>query len=899
MSVLEGVGLNFDETMSGTLSRPGEAPGPIRLDMHIEIEDLHRFLLVGEHRAKVAGTLTWAPLGGALPIRDGAFCLFRPDPDSPDYHLVYDLTLTGKDGQRYSLHGEKTTRDDPGFDLLHDMTVMQASIYQGDPGTGTAVASGEIRFDLADLPAFAASFKVVNAKSFWTEVAAKAAFLSFALGTLSEEYLKDLSPTYDTGYENVVLNGSLRSSGGQVRPFFMVTGVHDRGFPWGDGELFWDVLLVIGDGAGGWLRFAITDRILEGLEIDVAQGYARYHGPVFALSQSDASFSQMRQGAPQLLKKQMRFELTFQAKECDQVGFPFRELSAHLPSWTTRLADAVHEVLPSAHPLGIWITPHAILGAGGTLQIDGEQWAVQPDTRGEAERSNWKNVREPTLLYHYLCALDPASGRSQVQIDARTLRNERLDVLKDQFDHLVGALVARVSSADVEIGPEGRKVRPLPVTGGEASDVARLTVVSPPVLQISNDQYPTAIFERNLVQVADGTGTVRLALEEKMRLLRVEPANSTATCKVAAVRGDDKFAALDQVLQKSDFGTVLNRALEASGKKREDFQIAIKPNFMFSYSKHDRSTFTDPELVDHLARRLRAQGFTKIKLVEAQSSYGEYFDKRSVKEMAEYLGYTGQDAQGPLYEVVDLTLDEHEHRELGPKLGKHPVPLTWRDADFRISFAKNKTHAYAFYTLTLKNIYGALPLGAKFKEYHCKRGIYETTMEYLAAFPVHFGLIDAWLSADGPFGVFADPGPNHTRTILGGESLVAVDWVGATKMGIDPMVSEYMRRAVERFGKPGIEMVGDESPYWPWLNVPPALTTFTNKILDGDYAAGNVFYALMANMDSERFAFKGNHLLEAGRFLTKPLRDTFFVQTGQPPTLANRAAAWLQAKLGS
>jgi uncharacterized protein (DUF362 family) len=88
--------------------------------------------------------------------------------------------------------------------------------------------------------------------------------------------------------------------------------------------------------------------------------------------------------------------------------------------------------------------------------------------------------------------------------------------------------------------------------------------------------------------------------------------------------------------------------------------------------------------------------------------------------------------------------------------------------------------------LTLKNIYGALPLADKFSEYHTHRDIYHTTIEYLRAYPVHYGLIDAHLSADGPFGIFADPEPNVTETIIGGPDLVAVDWVGATKMGLDP-----------------------------------------------------------------------------------------------------------------
>jgi hypothetical protein len=227
------------------------------------------------------------------------------------------------------------------------------------------------------------------------------------------------------------------------------------------------------------------------------------------------------------------------------------------------------------------------------------------------------------------------------------------------------------------------------------------------------------------------------------------------------------------------------------------------------------------------------------------------------------------------------------------------VSATWRDADFRISFAKNKTHAYAFYTLTLKNIYGALPLANKFKEYHCARDIYLTTMDYLAAFPVHFGLIDAWLSADGPFGIFADPRPNETRTILGGPDLVAVDWVAATRMGIDPMISRYMQEAVTAFGKPAIELVGDGSPYRPWTNVPVALSLFTHKGLDAEYHFGNVLYSVCAQMDETHFHHKSRApAIRALRVLTRPLRRTFFIRTGEDPTLANRLASWIVYRLG-
>jgi hypothetical protein len=190
----------------------------------------------------------------------------------------------------------------------------------------------------------------------------------------------------------------------------------------------------------------------------------------------------------------------------------------------------------------------------------------------------------------------------------------------------------------------------------------------------------------------------------------------------------------------------------------------------------------------------------------------------------------------------------------------------------------------------LKNVYGALPLANKFKEYHCDRDIYETTMEYLAAFPVHYGLVDAYVSADGPFGIFADSAPNETHTIIGGADLVAVDWVAATKMGLDPMISPYMRLAVATFGKPRINLLGDRSLYHPWLNVPTGLTLFTNYGLDANYYFGNLFYMCGAYMDTNHFNFKDHGAFVRGaRAMLNPLQTAIFLQAGGKQTRLNRA----------
>ena len=90
---------------------------------------------------------------------------------------------------------------------------------------------------------------------------------------------------------------------------------------------------------------------------------------------------------------------------------------------------------------------------------------------------------------------------------------------------------------------------------------------------------------------------------------------------VASIRDNDKFQALDRVLNITQFDALIESKQATSGKSLDDFQIAIKPNFMFAYDKRDHTTYTDPELVHHLVKRLRGRGFAKIKVVEGAAGF--------------------------------------------------------------------------------------------------------------------------------------------------------------------------------------------------------------------------------------------------------------------------------------
>jgi uncharacterized protein (DUF362 family) len=326
----------------------------------------------------------------------------------------------------------------------------------------------------------------------------------------------------------------------------------------------------------------------------------------------------------------------------------------------------------------------------------------------------------------------------------------------------------------------------------------------------------------------------------------------TGPTTVLALKGDDKIRLLDTVLADARFFEILEKRYEETGKSKEEFSVVIKPNFMFMHSKKDISTYTDPELVEALIDRIAERGFTNITLVESQSTYGNYYTNRGVIQVAEYIGYSNNGN----YRIADLT-EEKVPYDYGGRLGKHFVGPTWRDADFRISFAKNKTHIFCHYTLTLKNIYGTLPMQNKLKEYHTKREYDWPTIETLKHFPVHFGLIDAICSADGHFGVMVDPVPNMTKTIIGGENLIAVDWVGAKKMGLDPdnpKVGRYLPLALEAFGKPEINWVGDKSVYQPWKNVSEVFIKSLDLIEEA-YAFSDWWFSGLTAMD-KYFVFK-------------------------------------------
>ena len=314
---------------------------------------------------------------------------------------------------------------------------------------------------------------------------------------------------------------------------------------------------------------------------------------------------------------------------------------------------------------------------------------------------------------------------------------------------------------------------------------------------------------------------------------------------VVIKEGKNKFEILDRTVTEAGLYDCIEESFKKSGKKREEFLIAVKPNFMVLTSAADLSNYTDTEFVIHILKRFYDFGFRKLFVVESENVLSQWYENRSVSTVAKSAGY-----KEDFYKIDNITRNAVPHHYNGI-LKNHFVGTVWKSADFRISFAKNKTHPAGTYTLTLKNIFGVTVCQNKYLDYHKHLEWDLCIVNMLDEFPVDFGIVDAIISSDGPFGFRGSKKPKLTNTIIAGQDCIAVDWVGAKKMGINPMRSRLMRKVVKKWGVPLYKVSGPEGGYKRWRK-PAFFLPLFDDIFEEWYTAHSFFtHCMMLPPDPE------------------------------------------------
>ncbi|AFM26609.1 hypothetical protein [Desulfomonile tiedjei] len=201
MSDLGGLGIIFTETLSGWVGIgerdffSGQIKGEenntwMSFDARITIPNLQEFIDSPDHAAQLDGNVTFEPLGGTFPMRDGVFTLYSIDPKLRIKLMTYAFRFTADDGRTYFVFGKKNIKHDHWkIDVFQDITTLFTTVHQGDDSGAPMYAAGILRFKFFHFLPLMLNMQVPGADTFWRIMAGKWAITKFMVGTLIREYI--------------------------------------------------------------------------------------------------------------------------------------------------------------------------------------------------------------------------------------------------------------------------------------------------------------------------------------------------------------------------------------------------------------------------------------------------------------------------------------------------------------------------------------------------------------------------------------------------------------------------------------------------------------------------------------------------------------------------------------
>jgi uncharacterized protein (DUF362 family) len=223
--------------------------------------------------------------------------------------------------------------------------------------------------------------------------------------------------------------------------------------------------------------------------------------------------------------------------------------------------------------------------------------------------------------------------------------------------------------------------------------------------------------------------------------------------------------------------------------------IVLKPNLV--EFEPASSINTHPLLVHAALEAFRSLGAAGVRIAEGPGH------RRNTLDLAEAAGYF---KIVPRFEDVftDLNLDDvsrvYPPRQAS-RLSKLYLPNTALGADLLVSMPKMKTHHWVGATLSMKNLFGAVPGGVYGwpKNPLHWAGIEESIADLHTAFPRQFAIVDGIVGMEGNGPIQGTPKP--AGVIVAGSDPVAVDATACRIMRIDPLRVRYLRLAASDDGR--------------------------------------------------------------------------------------------------
>jgi uncharacterized protein (DUF362 family) len=219
--------------------------------------------------------------------------------------------------------------------------------------------------------------------------------------------------------------------------------------------------------------------------------------------------------------------------------------------------------------------------------------------------------------------------------------------------------------------------------------------------------------------------------------------------------------------------------------------VVIKPNLV--EFEPESTINTNPLLVHATLEAFRALGAASVRIAEGPGH------RRNTLDLADAAGYF---RLVPNFEDVftDLNLDEPSPVSLRhplSKLHRLYLPNTLLGADLVVSLAKMKTHHWVGATLSMKNLFGAVPGGVYGwpKNVLHWAGIPQSIVDLHSVFERQFAMVDGivGMQGNGPIQGKA----KQAGVLVAGRDPVAVDATCCRIMQIDPLRIGYLQMAAE------------------------------------------------------------------------------------------------------
>lgn len=312
-------------------------------------------------------------------------------------------------------------------------------------------------------------------------------------------------------------------------------------------------------------------------------------------------------------------------------------------------------------------------------------------------------------------------------------------------------------------------------------------------------------FVAGSVGLAAGGAMTALLLKPKYKVVRQRPAS-----RVAILHADSYTQDLEEVLQ---------RGLDLFGIDVRGRSVLLKPNLV-DYIEGNHIN-THPLLVAAAAECFRRLGASRVVVGEGpghQRDTGLVLLESGLEEQL-------REQKVPF---VDLNRDELINTQLlAAYTGMDHLwlPRTVLESDFVVSMPKVKAHHWSGVTLSMKNMFGAVP-GARYgwpKNILHWEGIQESVLDVCATVPVHFVIADAIMAMEGNGPLHGTPRPLN-RIVLADDP-VAADATCARLMGLDPDRVTHIRVAAQFLGNSSQELIRQlaealDPPQCPFRLVP-------------------------------------------------------------------------------